>query len=48
VSDEPVDPFADPAHPYSGMLDRAKTLRFAVLDARDLPAVFEGGRRVER
>jgi hypothetical protein len=36
----PRDPFADPEHP-AGALDRARTLRFALLDLPNLSAVFE-------
>ncbi len=37
--DQPADPFADDDHP-SGALDRARTLRLALLDLPDLSAVF--------
>lgn len=35
----PADPFVDDAHP-SAMLDRARTLRLALLELEDLSAVF--------
>lgn len=36
----PLDPWADPEHPYAGMLDRAKATRMALLDMPDLGALF--------
>jgi hypothetical protein len=44
VSDDhdlPADPFEDDSHPYGGMLDQPRVLRFEVCDAPDLAAVFE-------